>query len=758
MLLHSLLQKDREGPADFTRVCYYNLADVRKELEHLPPPWIRLEEKEESLAVGVLQNFMVALHVTIKADLHTHVTVLGTPAPHLNNSIQSVRLRSFLTCLSDMHPCSGVVNPSLQQYTNLPSHSGKNTKHFLHVKYTHMPEGLSNDSCVRSRECGLLCPTGNSTCSKCSELEKTLLLKHNRAEEKEKQPLNPHDSLRSVSKSRLKSALKQERRTAKKYEKELKKFRNTLDESSVSVNEDLHSSMEAIIKKNQPTDELTKLFWKEQQKAFQAKGKGGVRWHPMMIRLALLLHSKGPGAYTTLRETGILKLPGESTLRDYTNFIHPKAGFQTEVLAELRKTSDKLDDHMRYVALLHDEMSIKEDLVFDEKTGELIGFVNIRNWDDPSSIKIASHVLVFYVVGINSSIKTSLCYFATRTATADEMYPLFWEAIAMLETTCKLKVISSTSDKASPNQRLYQLHGCHGELCHKTLNFFAPDRYIYFFSDVPHLIKTVRNNLFRSGFGKTSLLWNDGKYLLWQHIAGAYRADKERHLSRTKLTNEHISLTSHSMMNVRLAAQVLSRSVGLVIQNYGGDESSETAKFILLMDRFFDCLNTRSLDEHIVTSKPDLAPYKKDDDARFEFLDTFERYLNDWKNSVYEREGNFQLSDRAKMFLSHQTFKGILMTIRSFKEATRYLLSEDVHFVLSNKFCQDPLEAHFGRHRSLSRRSENPNIKTFGYQENKIRLQRSLALMIQPKGNVSAKKRPAQHVTISNSPVKKATR
>ena len=83
------------------------------------------------------------------------------------------------------------------------------------------------------------------------------------------------------------------------------------------------------------------------------------------------------------------------------------------------------------------------------------------------------------------------------------------------------------------------------------------------------------------------------------------------------------------------------------------------------------------------------------------------------------RPGNFTAADTAKMFWTHQTYKGLVMTVRSFKEVCHYLLDNGVQFVLSNRFCQDPLEAHFG---SLGQRSENPNIHTFGYQENKIRL------------------------------------
>ena len=73
--------------------------------------------------------------------------------------------------------------------------------------------------------------------------------------------------------------------------------------------------------------------------------------------------------------------------------------------------------------------------------------------------------------------------------------PLFWEAVGHLETKCKLKVIALTSDNASPNQCLYQLQCDNNDICYKAINIFAPDRHIFFFSDAPHLIKTVRNNI-----------------------------------------------------------------------------------------------------------------------------------------------------------------------------------------------------------------------------------------------------------------------
>ena len=47
-----------------------------------------------------------------------------------------------------------------------------------------------------------------------------------------------------------------------------------------------------------------------------------------------------------------------------------------------------------------------------------------------------------------------------------------------------------------------------------------------------------------------------------------------------------------------------------------------------------------------------------------------------------------------------------------------------MEFVLTERFCQDPVEEYFGNQRGLGRRSDNPDLKTFGYNDNTIRIQR----------------------------------
>lgn len=114
---------------------------------------------------------------------------------------------------------------------------------------------------------------------------------------------------------------------------------------------------------------------------------------------------------------------------------------------------------------------------------------------------LATHMLVFMLIGINNNLKVPLAYFAVHTASAGCLFPLLWEGVSRVEqqglkasnvsdkcvfwhpivlvilwlnfafwctslsivyTLTKIhyfeQVISDTSDKASCNQQLYRLH------------------------------------------------------------------------------------------------------------------------------------------------------------------------------------------------------------------------------------------------------------------------------------------------------------
>jgi len=190
-------------------------------------------------------------------------------------------------------------------------------------------------------------------------------------------------------------------------------------------------------------------------------------------------------------------------------------------------------DHIgiqRYVVLSLDEMKIQSKLVFDKRSNELIGFIDLgdehANEALASDNELATHALAFLVRGVATDLKYTLAYFL-KDVTSYQLMSLFWKAVCVLEVACNLWICATVSDGASPNRRCYELHAGISdnevepdEIVHSTVNLFCPSRKIYFFSDAPHLVKTARNCLFNSGSGKrTRHLWNNDKYLLSEHIS-----------------------------------------------------------------------------------------------------------------------------------------------------------------------------------------------------------------------------------------------
>ena len=112
-------------------------------------------------------------------------------------------------------------------------------------------------------------------------------------------------------------------------------------------------------------------------------------------------------------------------------------------------------------------------------------------------------------------------------------------------------------------------------------------------------------------------MWNDGLYVLWQHITSIVYEDFDNGLKLLpKITYEHVNLNAYSVMRVNLAAQVLSSTMAAVLKAFGPPEAAGTAKLCEMVDGFFDCLNVRSKTEHVRKRKPFLAPYTSLQDER----------------------------------------------------------------------------------------------------------------------------------------------
>ena len=196
-----------------------------------------------------------------------------------------------------------------------------------------------------------------------------------------------------------------------------------------------------------------KFFWEEQKKYLNVSCKTSIRYHPMIIRYCLALQAKSAAAYNEIRYdaktgTGFVVLPSQRRPRDFNH----------EIINELKNKVKYFSDIERFMVILFDEMKIQENLVWSKHTGDLIGFVdlgdvNLNYATLQETNAIASHVLVFLLRSVVNPFKFNLANFATKNATASQIFPLFWKAVAICETQCAIKVVAATCDGASANRK-----------------------------------------------------------------------------------------------------------------------------------------------------------------------------------------------------------------------------------------------------------------------------------------------------------------
>ena len=390
-------------------------------------------------------------------------------------------------------------------------------------------KGTTYYGTVRTRECEIV--SRNFCCDSCKSYRPNLRTMYNRwnkrcADESSHvsdSSSHTNDKYLSTPEKKAKSNdLKRRVHAAQETIKRLKdKIRKLSEDNGTFVDKDLNEDLLNVmissndsVKKAYPEGSFSRLFWEEQLKAASVKDARLIRWHPVMVKWCLNLKLLSSSAYHAMRRSGFIKLPTERTLRDYVHYTSNKCGFQDTVHQQLLQEVDQanIPSSRRYVSLILDEMKIKEGLVYNKFTGEIVGFTHLgdvnddlrrleEGTDQPPSV--ATHTLALMVRGLLFKLEFPYAHFATNGITADTLCPIIWEGIRNLECS-GLKVLCVVADGASPNRKFFRMHGL--EYKYKTINPYSPCRHwLYFVVDPPHLIKTVRNCWSHSG--QTGTRW-----------------------------------------------------------------------------------------------------------------------------------------------------------------------------------------------------------------------------------------------------------
>ncbi|KAJ1531379.1 hypothetical protein ONE63_000060 [Megalurothrips usitatus] len=342
---------------------------------------------------------------------------------------------------------------------------------------------------------------------------------------------------------------------------------------------------------------------------------------------------------------------------------------------------------------------------------------------------LASKILTFFIKGVSSNIKEAVATFGVDTLTKEQLYRWSWDVITKLERA-GIAIIAFISDGSPINRAFIKMNKPYTEnvdVVFDTVNKENKVRCLYFIADTPHLLKTIRNCF--------------------------YSSSEKRYLNKGN-------------------------------ENLKWENTEETITFIRKVNRFFDMLNGAHSQQGARKKNSDLDPYCSLNDERFNALEDFVQYLEEWKrdaeaavaanktvnesinvsagnvddpgedqdNVLDIEEGDVTQDPACIKQLSHQTIEGIKITVYGFTKAVKFLLMEGVLFVNARVFCQDPLEQYFSKQRSKCGGSTNPNLSQSLRNQRSISIQGQLKTKRNYRGNTEVE---SQSMAISNEPLPK---
>jgi len=267
--------------------------------------------------------------------------------------------------------------------------------------------------------------------------------------------------------------------------------------------------------------------------------------------------------------------------------------------------------------------------------------------DPDKTVPEAKNALVFLLVGVNGYWKLPIGYFLIDGLSGNKRANILEKAVELISQT-EVKLNSLTFDGASVNMTMVSTLGADLNNVTYIMNSYTNEP-IYIFLDAAHMIKLVRNAWGDSTYKTTEKnqsvrilkeLRNSNKQLIkWAYIEKLYYIENEKGLrAGTKLTKRHLHY-SNEKMNVRLAAQTLSKSVADALAFLKTEESyfedvDATVEFITYMNNAFDILNSRSKFSNKAYNKPisfDTVTIYKD------FTNKFIQYVEGLESSYVDK-------------------------------------------------------------------------------------------------------------------------
>lgn len=447
--------------------------------------------------------------------------------------------------------------------------------------------------------------------------------------------------------------------------------------------------------------------------------------YPEEVRIACLtLHFYSVRAYNYLREIFNKSLPAPSTIRSWYCAVGGSAGHQTETLRQLKDIADdaKSKGYDLDAALICDEMAIRQRVHLNQSSnmnisgtvdyGNVIGIDNPDANDDMKDI-IATDALT-YMVSVSKSdsnerFKCVVAYFFGNKLASYAMAAITMDVIRNVTKT-GINIRSLTFDGLPANKRMCQILGANFLADEVFIsNRYCPNKTkIHIFFDVVHMIKCIRNN-----WHKYKVFFDaDNNELNWTFFEKLHDFQKVNSRMVKKLTHNHLNFEAKKM-NVALAVELFSNSVATAIETLSSENvefagSEPTSKFIKLLDKCIDALNSKTDDGKIFKQPISQENHGKVKQLFEESID----YISNLEVTVSRKKKGIITMTRVKILKSQIAtgFYGLICSMRS----TLALYNDHISNGNCKKLymfqrCQDQLENWFGRIRGSSALGDNRN-------------------------------------------------
>lgn len=431
-------------------------------------------------------------------------------------------------------------------------------------------------------------------------------------------------------------------------------------------------------------------------------------------------------AYEIVRNQFNNNLPHARTIKAWfgVSDMNSDPGINSESLNRLKGFVDKLKiekGEQLVCSLIFDEMSIRQQMIWDENKMEYLGFItygmkdtNDTNQGEIKKIPIAKKSIIFMLFGINKYFQFPVGYHFVDALNSDDLAQLLKEVITKI-TECGARVANLVFDGAKTNLAMCKLLGANLDISVQNFKPYIENPYdhsiIYLILDPSHMEKLMRNLL-----GNHKVLFDgDGNKVEWRYFVDLLNISQNSNgltiLKTHKLTRKHIEF-GRNIMNVRLAAETFSNSVGdsmKMLKDQGNKKfanSEATIKFVYKMNRLFDIFNSMGLHNSDIFKN---ALSEKNKQQIFTFAEDCKKYL---KNLKTLRNGK-----KVNVFntINFTPILGFFMDLTNLPLIYAQYVENEKSTKCIYTYClsQDHLEIFHAKLRSRNGNNNNPNVAQF---------------------------------------------